>query len=585
MRWQINLPVRSPIVGLPHPQRHCPSIWQLQPSFTLKNTQTNSDITLGASLGYLGFEVHYTDSWEKVPPLPWQPFLGTPNPAEVKNAQTVEAAIVLRIFNVHELKKQQPLSAGKLYHQLTHENFPQNIQEAFAFALFDFKVSLDSQPVLEKWQNDVRCVVYEREQLQALCQPESILLNHGYQLLDLISQQRQNPPVSEEIVQAWEDFSQKATMENLPLVFSIVYWEEAAYRLMEIGDNTGTQEFLERQNQAKDELLTLVPHLSDNLAGGLWRHHLGRLAYLRGQFGEALQQYGMEWRLHHEQPASKERLQQSIACILSDMGYLENTKKLIQQILEKQRNYSDSKIYKTLSRLGETLMRQGEYAQAITYFLESWEKQPQKIRDGQTAIYLGHAHLLQNELVKAEEWYTLAEKADKKQNIFFNPYLLMGKIALFQHQGKMEKVISLWQTHKDKLSGLKNDEVLPMAIIETAVDLIDTLQGELLEQSIDKLIKENFLREAIYPLTIRFATPTLAALPLQSIIDGLNHWQAMIDELKKVTENAAIISQEEETALLPALLLKVLVTAQQDDSWQVLETLLPRIYPMNLLNR
>jgi tetratricopeptide (TPR) repeat protein len=587
MKWQINLPVRAPIVGLPHPQRHCPSVWQLKPSFALKNNTTanseaNSDIVLEPSLSYLGFEVRYTESWEQLPPLPWQPFLGTPNPAEVKNAQAVEAAIVLRIFNIGELKKQQPLSAGKLYHQLTHANFPQNIQEAFAFALFDLKVSLDNQPILEEWQKDVRHVIYERKQLQELCQPESILLNHGYQLLDLISQQRQNPPVSEEIVKAWEDFSQQATMEKLPLIFSLIYWEEAAYRLMETGDNTGSQEFLERQNQAGDELLTLVPHLSDYLAGGLlWRHHLGRLAYYRRKFGEALQQYGMEWKLHHQQPALKECLQHSIASALSDMGHLENTKELAQQALEKQRDCDDPDVDKTLSRLGEILMRQGEYTQAIIYFSESWEKRSQKTIDGQIAIYLGDAHLLQNELTKAEEWYTEAEKADKKQNILFNPYLLMGKIALFQHQGNAEQVISLWQAHKDKLNGLKREKVLPAAVIATAVYLTDPQQDELLDQFIDKLIKGNFLREAIYLLTIRFATPKLAALPLQCIVDELNHWQQRFEELEKVTDNAVLTSREEtETALLPTLLL-----TQQNDNWQNLEAFLPHIYPMNLTHK
>lgn len=269
MKWKINLPVHAPISGLSHPQRHYPAVVELKPLFTLLE-QTES--TYGTILGDSGFDIRWTELWEQLPPLPWKPFLGNPNPSEFKNAYYAEIAITLRVFNESELRKKQPLSAGKIHHQLTCVNFPQNIQEAYAFALFDLKVPLDKQPILENWQNDMRNVIYKREPLVRLVHPESILLRHGYQLLELLTQQRQNHPSPEEFIKVWDDFNRQATIK-LPLIFSLIYWEEAVYNLMKIDDTTGAHELLEKQSQVVNELLALLPHLSQDLTEGLWRHN------------------------------------------------------------------------------------------------------------------------------------------------------------------------------------------------------------------------------------------------------------------------------------------------------------------------
>lgn len=576
MKWRVKLPIYAPIVGLTHPQRHYPVVVRFEPVFKV---QEGSESTSKDLFGEIGFDMRCDESWEQLPLLPWKPFVGKPNPTDVNNAQNIEAAIALGIFNARELNKQQPLPAGKLYHQLTHINFPQNIQEALAFALFDLRAPFEKQQVYEDWQKKVRRVIYERDNLLDFQQPESALLRYGYQLLKLISKQRQTNPSLDEFVMAWDEFNQQATLK-LPFIFAIVYWSEAAYRLTEIGDMAGAQTLLDKQNKAVAELFNLIPQLSNDLVGGLWQHYLGRLAYYRGDFAEALQQYGIEWQLRQQHPASKKHLQYSIAKVLLKMGYLSNAEKLAQQAFETPQHNHEPDTYGALL-LGEIQTRQRKYAQAIDYLSEARKKQSPKSRDGKIAIHLGHTHILQSELAKAKDWYRQAEKIGKKQNIGFNPYLLMGQIALAQRQSETKRVKELWQANKDKLDKLTNDKVLPMAVIATAVYLIDEQQIDLLDKAIEKLIAANYFIEVIYPLTIRFAKPALAAKQLQHIIQNLKHWQPAIEELQKVMQEEAFQSTAAPT---PLSLLAALATVQQDNDWQALSEFLPLMYPMNLLS-
>ncbi|KHD06799.1 hypothetical protein PN36_26290 [Candidatus Thiomargarita nelsonii] len=245
MRWKINRSIYTPLSLLPYSQRHYPAILQLEPLFT---TVSKKPSILGPQLGDSNFEVRYRESWEKMSLCPWKSFLDAANPIDLKKAYYAEVAIALRLFDTAELL--EPLSPGKIYHQFTKENFPQNLQEAFAFALFDLKLPLDNLD----WKNDVRHVIHEGKPLARLRKPDSVLLSHGYQLLDLISQQRQSHP--EQLLKAWEEFNQQATIK-LPLIFAIVYWNELA----------DTQMLLEKQQSAVNELLNLLPHLSKEFKG------------------------------------------------------------------------------------------------------------------------------------------------------------------------------------------------------------------------------------------------------------------------------------------------------------------------------
>ncbi|MEN8220636.1 MAG: tetratricopeptide repeat protein [Pseudomonadota bacterium] len=563
MNWKIKRTVHAPVSGLPKKRRDYSMIVNINLCFSLQDNPREASNFLGDPY----FEARCTKTWEQLPPHLWKAFLDSSDPAILETAYINEAAIALRVFDNRKLRKQQPLL-------IDDQLKPKNIHEAFAFALFDFKAPFDAHPILERWRNDVRTVIHERDNLPRQRRPQSVLLNHGYQLLNLISELRQIHPTAEEFISEWDDFKQQATIK-LPLIFSIVYWGEAAYCLTETGKMPEAQTLLDKQNQAVDELLKLLPFLSEDLAGGLWRHHLGRLAYYRGDFGDALQQYCMEWKLHKEDSALKARLQRSIASILSDIGHLDMALDLAQQALEKQQRNCDPEEYKTLGRLGEIYARRGEYTQAINHFSQSWQIQSPRTREGQTAIYLGHAHLLQGDLNKAEEYYEKAKKADERQRRDFNPYLVMGQIALAKRQDDAKRIKQLWQTHQNDLDKLRNDKVLPAAVIATAVYLSDGAQEKIIDQYIEKLITENYLIEVIFPLQHRFNHPNAA--PLKRISKGLNQWQQGINALEQIT------STQTTNTLTPTLLLKTLATVQQTNNWEALQDYLPRIYPMNLV--
>ena len=146
---------------------------------------------------------------------------------------------------------------------------------------------------------------------------------------------------------------------------------------------------------------------------------------------------------------------------------------------------------------------------------------------------MGHAHLLNGDLIQAKDWYQQAERVNKKQHLYFNPFLIMGQVALAKRQGETETIKNLWQTHKDKLEGLENHKVLPATVVATAV--FETEPSlELLDRFIDKLIDGHYLIEVIYPLLKRFATPTLAVTQLQRLVDGLTSWQQALDNLQAV---------------------------------------------------
>jgi tetratricopeptide (TPR) repeat protein len=583
MRWQVKLPIHAPIQILPHPQRHCPAILQLKVRFALTDTKgEHPSMALGPLLDDLGFELRWTEIWEQLPPRPWQPFLGSPNPAELKNACYVEAAMALRVLEPVEMRKKQPLSPGKVHHQLTLTKFPQNIREAFAFALFDFKMPLDQTPILETWQNDVHRVIYERKTLATPpSHLNSVLLQHGYQLLNLLSEQIQTQPSATELVKRWEEFNQQATID-LPLVFAIIYWDQAAHQLSEHDDQAGAQALLNKQEQVLTDLFVFLPHLTEKLNGGL-RHHLGRTMYYHGELEQALQQYSLEWQLRQAKSSVKIRLQRSMARVLLDMGHFHYAQQLAQQTLDEQQRNNSAYLYKSLGHLGEIYLRQGNYAKALEYFSQAWQKQASTAKEGQTAISLGHAHLLNGDLTQAKEWYQQAERVHKKQHIHFNPFLIMGQIVVAKRQGEIGTVKKLWQMHKDKLENLENYKALPAAVAATAVFETDTESSdELLDGFIDKLIDGHYLIEVIYPLLKRFATPTLAATPLQRLTDGLTSWQQALDNLQGVVPEIKL----EDTSPIPTptLLLNALITVRQEDNWQALEAFLPAVYLMNLLN-
>lgn len=249
MKWQINRTISAPVSGLPYTKRDYPCILNTSLVFTL----TKEKSFFGRRfLGDKYFDLHpKNESWENLPPKPWKNWLSVADETLKKDAYLAEAAIILGVFD-----KRESLSVGEIYPKLNTSL----LQEAFAFALFDFNVKFDNQETLNQWKTDVRTVIYERDKLARRRNPDSVLLNHGYQLLELISEQRQRRPTQQELISAWKNLNQQATIK-LPLVFAIVYWGEAAYRLTELGKMAEAESFVEKQKEAVDELLKWRPYL------------------------------------------------------------------------------------------------------------------------------------------------------------------------------------------------------------------------------------------------------------------------------------------------------------------------------------
>ncbi len=583
MKWTINRTISAPVSGLPYTKRDYPCILNTNLVFSLIDNPDNS--FLGKILGDKYFDFRpKEESWENLPPKPWKNWLSADDEILKKEAYIAEAAVVLGVFD-----NSLSLSAQEIYQKLNTSNLPATLlQEAFAFALFNFHVDFDeNQETLNQWKTDIRIVIQERDNLTRRRYPKSVLLNHGYQLLELISKQRTERPTQQELISAWENLNQQATIK-LPLIFAIVYWGEAAYRLTELGKMTEAQSLFEKQTEAIIKLLKYRPYLKNILNSGLWLHHIGRLAYYYGDFSSALQHFSKELRLLKKDSALKARLQRNIASVLSDMGHLQNAKQLAEESLKKQQSENDPELYKTLGRLGEIHARLGKYVQAIDYYEKSWKEQEElKTKDGQTAIYLGHAYLLNGELYTAEKWYKQAELADNKQEKDFNPYLIMGRIALALHQSQVDQLLALWESNQDKLADLRGEKVLPAAVSATGVycALPNKSNCKLLEEAIEKLIKENYFIEAIYPLMLRYGYcgPTLTgARFLRRIIDGLIPWQQAINQLE-IENKDWFIKSSNIVAPTPKLLIQMLSIALQNNNWKALQNLLPRIYPMNLL--
>jgi tetratricopeptide (TPR) repeat protein len=179
-------------------------------------------------------------------------------------------------------------------------------------------------------------------------------------------------------------------------------------------------------------------------------------AYYRGDFPEALGHFRQEWRLQTQRPAGAldARLRRNLGNLLCDLGLLASARRLTEESLARQRRADDPELYKTLGRLGEIQMRQGDHAAARAAYEESWQRQP---AEGRTAVYLGHLALLEQRLADAEAWYQTAERADRDQGVAFNAYLVMGRIALAWRRGDHAAIAPLWNRHREALDALRDE--------------------------------------------------------------------------------------------------------------------------------
>lgn len=587
MKWRMDRLLNAPAPALPVQQCTWPCVLRLgRPLFTLALASADDDLSsrLGQMLADPAFSVRWEQEpdWEDLPPPPWRGYLADAPPlAEIAgDLGDGEIALTLRLLPMYEWRQRQPLEPKAMRKALqTGGSLPQRLREAFAFALFEPTGPWHSDDeILMGWTQAVRATLHQRRPLSQALRPGSRWLALGYLLLETVSRLRTLRPAFTTLEAQWSAL-QSSDTEPLPQMFAVVYWGESAYRLLECGDTAGASVALNRQTTAAQALIAVLPDLAESLDGGLWRHHLGQLAYYRGDFPEALRQFQQEWRLQSHRPASalKARLQRSLSSLLTDLGLLASARRLTEQSVAQQRSRDEPELFKTLGRLGEIQLRQGDYAAAGIAYEESWQRQLEQQREGRTAVYLGHLALLNQQWAEAEHWYQQAEHADAAQNIQFNPYRIMGRVALAWRQDDRAEVLRQWEQHRDALNALRDEKVLPAAVTALAVALAES-NPELAGRYVERLLDANYLLEALSPLANCAATPNVVAPWLRRIADRLQEWQTALNEAPRDIRE---LDPNEDSA--PSQVAARIEQAMADEDWSPLACDLARAFPMNLL--
>jgi tetratricopeptide (TPR) repeat protein len=587
MKWRIYRTLRAPATALPVQDRTWPCVLALgRPLFALQPASAEDSISraISTDIGDPDFSVHWElpEKWENLPPPPWRRYLVEENAkrkALVNVARNGEIAFALRLLPVGEWRRQQPLNPNEIRKALpTDDLLRQRLREAFAFALFEPNGPWDpNDELLTGWTQAVRAVLYQRRSLPHALHPKSPWLALGYRLLDTVSHLRATRPTLADVEAGWRAL-QPTDGKRLPWMFAVVYWGEGAYRLSECGDSAGAVAALAEQTAAANALITLLPDLTDALDGGLWRHHLGQLAYYRGDFPDALRQFQQEWRLQAQRPVSslRGRLQRSLSNVLTDLGLLDSARRITEANVAQQRASDDPELYKTLGRLGEIRIRLGDYPAARAAYEESWDLQPASQREGRTAVYLGHLNVLEERLADADAWYQTAEQADRDQGIAFNPYLVMGWIALAQRCGDRSEVLRLWDLHQAPLDALRDEKVLPAAVAALAAARAAS-DPNLAGQYVERLLGANYFLEALCPLRLA-PNPRKVESWLRRIAAALRDWQ---DALNHAARDIADLDPKEMGA--PGPVAARIEQALKDNDWSPLADDVARAFPMNLL--
>lgn len=587
MKWRIHRTLRAPAKALPVQDRVWPCVLALgRPLFALQPAAGDElSQTLGKFLHEPALSIRWegNPTWENLPPPPWLGYLNDEHWAALisNDLGYGEIAFALQLLPVDKWRRQQPLNGQEVRAALLAGGpLPQRLREAFAFALFEPNGPWDpNDELLTGWTQAMRAVLHQRRSLPHALHPKSPWLALGYRLLVTVSHLRATRPTLADVETGWQVL-QPPDGERLPWMFAVVYWGEGAYRLSECGDSTGAAAALARQTAAADSLTILLPDLTDALDGGLWRHHLGQLAYYRGDFPEALRQFQQEWRLQAQRPVTslRGRLQRSLGNVLTDMGLLASAGRIVETALAQQRASDDPELFKTLGRLGEIQIRLGDYPAARAAYEESWQKQPVAQREGRTAVYLGHLAVLEKRPDQADAWYQIAEQADRDQGIAFNPYLVMGRIALAQRGGDRDEVLRWWNLHQPELDALRDEKVLPAAVAALAAALV-TPDANLAGQYIERLLDANYFLEALCPLARLAPKPRQVEQPwLRRIAAALRNWQRALNHAAR-----DITDLDPSETGAPGPVAARIKQALADNDWSPLADDVARAFPMNLL--
>ncbi len=515
----------------------------------------------------------------RAPALPWGSLVVGDTPSLERLAQVAFLNLVALL----------PREAGGVRDFLKDDEYSRSLtdlrlrtREALALACLArrlvFAPSL--RDLARSWNVDVRRVLVDREPVIRARRPTQPLFRLGYTMLQLVTDMRSH-------AHSFEDYRSALTRTTaFPLAFEHAVWWDAVYRLSEIGQETDAAKALDRLKDITDQLNSLVPGLQDEVVGSIWLHQ-GRLAYYRGDFAESLEQLGKEWRLQVKQAGHPSaRIRRLFANVLCDTGHFAAARELAWGASRYQVQNDEPEDYKSLGRLAEIFLRSGDTTSARRYYRMSWKKQQEhagavgKPLTGQTPTYLGHTALLRGELDEAERCYLWAGRLDRKCGDGFNPYTLMGRVAVANRRGDADGVARLVDPHLEGLKELKGAQVLPAAVIDIGRFRAGLLDAAELEGTTRRLIGEMYFVEALGPLSLVASRPSKAMDNITRILDGLGGWGKALARIPEETARLATLQPED---LAPDMVRQFITRALEDDSWNAVRGLLPRIVPINLI--
>lgn len=576
MHWQIPVTVAAPFA---HPALSAAGlslpggISAGRCRFTLAAAgPADGDPALSSALAAAGFAVSF-DTPAAPLPAPWQTLTSQPDGAALARARTAETALALGLIPAPKRKPADAQDAAQKVQRL--DALPVCVAEGLAFGLLDGRLPLDPQhTLLGQWQAAIHACVHGRSD-EALPRRDggSRLLGSLRALLEMLETQRRTAASLADWQEGWSALAPECLA---PIACALVYWSEATYRLSERGDFVAAAAALAEQQRYAEVLGQRLPGLGEALDTGLWRHHLGRLAYYAGRFAEALELYAAEWRYRESlDPLRRARLYRHVANLLSDLGELAAAEQLTVEAITTLRRHDDPETFKALGRLGEIRLRRGDAAGAQAAFAES---QQQAGTSAQTAVYRGHAALVAGDMDAATTAYDEAERLAGGDN----PYLWMGRAALYVATGECEWFAELRELTADDFAALHGTGVLPAAVFASACARAGLPEAEaVLDAACERLQAANYRIETLYPLAQRHARPSGAATALAAIEAGLAQWQSAAGQFLTVTGLPA----QPEDSPTPERLRAALAACLAADDWQPLAALRRRIHPFSLLER
>ncbi|HNI22745.1 MAG TPA: hypothetical protein PLK47_08070 [Plasticicumulans sp.] len=529
------------------------------------------DTQLSSALAAAGFAVSF-DTPAVPLPAPWQTLIARPEAATLARARTAETALALGLIAAPKRRPADTQDAGQQVQRL--DDLPARVAEGLAFGLLDGRLPLDPQhPLLSQWQAAIHACVHGRSD-ETLPRRDggSALLAGLRALLEALETRRSTAAGLADWQAGWHTLMPDCPA---PAACGLVYWSEATYRLSEHGDFEAAAAALAEQQQHAEALGRRLPGLGDALETGLWRHHLGRLAYYAGRFSAALGHYAAEWRhLGSLDPLRRARLYRHVANLLSDLGELAAAEQLTVEAITTLRRHDDPETFKALGRLGEIRLRRGDGAGAQAAFAES--QQLQGGDSAQTAVYRGHAALVAGDPAAAAAAYAEAETLAEADN----PYLWMGQAVLYRTSGEHAALAELQALVADDLDRLSGTRALPAAVFASAC-LQAGLDGAeaRLAAATDRLLAAEYRIEALYPLVQLHARPSGIAATLAGIEAGLAEWAEATAGFLATTRLPA----QPHGHPTPAQLRDALAACRATDDWQPLAALRRCIHPFSLL--